>query len=46
MTSRLLLRNATTLSRWQSINIFMAAVIYFVVVYGGIGGVFIGIVAA
>jgi len=41
--SSLLLRKASTTSRWLSLAIFIAASICFIAVYGSIGGVFVAI---
>jgi len=46
LISSLLLRKANTVSRCLSLCVFIIAVMFFIAVYGAIGGVFIGVAAA
>lgn len=43
ITSSVLLRKASSTSRWLSLVIFIIASICFIAVYGSIGGVFVAI---
>ncbi|MBQ4833843.1 hypothetical protein J8L70_11380 [Pseudoalteromonas sp. MMG010] len=46
LSSSLLLRKASTLSRWLSLVVLVIAMLFFVMVYGVLGGVFVAIAAA